>query len=160
MERRPAGVLVDLAHEQYENGNLRQVHATTVNKAMRDESRRTPRCNPIAPSSRSSRASLSWPSKDLQPAPQWLDPKNAEADYLCGVVYQRWQKPEVAYEFYRQASSKAPAELAYVLARAKCSSQWTVRTSAEHAPGQSPIPSSTAPEIRDAVGQLLMQQGQ
>jgi anaphase-promoting complex subunit 3 len=48
-----------------------------------------------------------------------LDPKNAEAEYLGGVICQRWQKNAQAYEFYTRASEKNPSELAYVLARAE-----------------------------------------
>ena len=44
-------------------------------------------------------------------------PKNAEADYLSGVVNQRWQKPEVALEFYSAAADKETGELAFATGR-------------------------------------------
>jgi len=37
-------------------------------------------------------------------------PNDPEAYYLAGVVCQRWQKPDRAYEFYTAASDKAPFE--------------------------------------------------
>jgi len=37
----------------------------------------------------------------------------------CGVVYQRWQKPEAVYEYYTSAAEKVPNELPYVMARAE-----------------------------------------
>ena len=40
------------------------------------------------------------------------DVKNAEADYLSGIVYQRWQMPALALTHYTAACDKAPAELA------------------------------------------------
>jgi Flp pilus assembly protein TadD len=47
------------------------------------------------------------------------DPKNAEADYLSGIVFQRWQMPALALTHYSAACDKAPAELAYLMARAE-----------------------------------------
>ena len=48
-----------------------------------------------------------------------LNPKDPEADYLSGVVDQRWQKPELALGFYSAASDKEPGELAYIMAKAE-----------------------------------------
>ena len=48
-----------------------------------------------------------------------LDAKNAEADYLSGVVYQRWLKPQTAYDYYTAAAEKNPREVAYPLAQAE-----------------------------------------
>ena len=48
-----------------------------------------------------------------------INPKDPEADYLSGVVNQRWQKTEVALAFYTAASDKDPGELAYIMARSE-----------------------------------------
>jgi superkiller protein 3 len=48
-----------------------------------------------------------------------LDEKNAEADYLTGVVYERWQKHQDAHDFYAAAAQKNDKELSYVLAQAE-----------------------------------------
>src|ERR1700721_2432119 len=49
--------------------------------------------------------------------PRKNDPKNAEADYLSGVIYQRWQQPDKALQYYQAAVDKAPTELAYLMAK-------------------------------------------
>lgn len=48
-----------------------------------------------------------------------LDPKNGEVDYLSGLIYQRWQKTNLALEHYSNACEKAPGELPYLMARAE-----------------------------------------
>src|SRR5690606_39938302 len=48
-----------------------------------------------------------------------LDEKNAEADYLSGVIYQRWQRPETSLAYYTSATEKAPSELPYLMARSE-----------------------------------------
>jgi len=46
-------------------------------------------------------------------------PTTPKPNYLCGVVYQRWQKPVISLDQYQSAASKAPTEIAYVLACAR-----------------------------------------
>ena len=46
-----------------------------------------------------------------------IDPTNPEADYLTGVVLQRWQQPQQAYEAYDAAVKKNPDELSYLMAK-------------------------------------------
>ena len=48
--------------------------------------------------------------RELEVARQ-LAPADSEPYYLSGVVYQRWQKLETAYDFYGQAAVRSPAEL-------------------------------------------------
>ena len=45
-----------------------------------------------------------------------LKPDDAEAYYLLGVVYQRWQKLDTAADYYEQASERKATEANYVLA--------------------------------------------
>ncbi|HEY1685545.1 MAG TPA: tetratricopeptide repeat protein [Tepidisphaeraceae bacterium] len=87
------------------------------------------------------------------------DVKNAEADYLSGIVYQRWQMPALALTHYISACDKAPAELAYVMARAEM--QVTLdRTSEALELLQSKVQYfDHSAAIRDAIGQLLVDQG-
>ncbi len=55
---------------------------------------------------------------DLEAARK-IVPNDAESNYLSGIIFQRWKKPATALEFYKTASTKAPAELAYLLAEAE-----------------------------------------
>ncbi|HEX4793030.1 MAG TPA: tetratricopeptide repeat protein, partial [Humisphaera sp.] len=86
-------------------------------------------------------------------------PADPEPYYLSGVVYQRWQKPDVAYDFYHQAATKAPAELAYLLAQAE------MLVAMDRSPEALQMLASRVTyfehsgAIRDAVGQLLVQAG-
>lgn len=48
-----------------------------------------------------------------------IDPNDAEVDYLAGIVYQRWQKPQMAYDLYASAAEKDPKEVAYLMAQAE-----------------------------------------
>ncbi|HWB20976.1 MAG TPA: tetratricopeptide repeat protein [Phycisphaerales bacterium] len=47
------------------------------------------------------------------------DPKNAEAHYYAGIVYQRWSDDEQAYSNYKQALELDPNNISYVLATAE-----------------------------------------
>ena len=111
-----AGVLYGLAKQQYEGGNLADARKS-LDEALR--------LQPDNVSLRILSARLSIEQGKLETAIKELenvraiDPGNAEADYLMGVIYQRWQKPENALKWYVQASDKNPAELAYVMARAE-----------------------------------------
>jgi len=86
-------------------------------------------------------------------------PAEPEPYYLSGVIYQRWQKPQTALEFYRQAAERAPTELPYVLA------QGEMLVALNRVPEALALLQSkvsyfeNSPAIRDAVGQLLVQNG-
>jgi len=101
---------------------------------------------------------LELAEKELEVARRF-DPKDPEPYYLSGVIYQRWQRPQLALEFYRQAGERAPAELAYVLAQGEM--LVALNRSAESlALLQSKVAYfENSATIRDAVGQLLMQSG-
>jgi tetratricopeptide (TPR) repeat protein len=111
-----ATVLAQLAKSQYEAGSFDKSQQT-LNEAMT--------LAPENPGVHLLQAKLSIEQGQLDRADRELktvlklDPKSAEAEYLSGVVYQRWQKPDLALECYVRASEKAPEELAYVLARAE-----------------------------------------
>src|SRR6478672_3519329 len=87
------------------------------------------------------------------------DPKEAEADYLSGVVCQRWQKPEAAYEYYTSAAEKAPNELPYVMARAEMLVTMDRVSEALALLQEKVVFFEHSAAIRDATGELLVQQG-
>jgi Flp pilus assembly protein TadD len=86
-------------------------------------------------------------------------PSDPEPYYLSGVVYQRWQKPQTALEFYRQAGQRAPAELAYVLAEGEMLVILDRRNEALTLLQSKVGYFENSSSIRDAVAQLLVQNG-
>lgn len=87
-----------------------------------------------------------------------LAPANAEVSYLQGVVAQRWQEPQTALTFYHEAAGKAPTELAYVLAEAEMLVTLDRADEALTFLQSKVVYFENSAAIRDAVGQLLMQQ--
>jgi Flp pilus assembly protein TadD len=75
------------------------------------------------------------------------------------VIYQRWQKPQTAYEFYTAAADKSPAELAYVIARAEMLVDLARQNEALSLLQEKVNYFENSPAIRDAYGQLLVQAG-
>ncbi len=151
-----ASVLVSLAKDQYANGNLDKCRET-LETALR--------MDPTNAQLHVLSAKLAIEKSELEAAQQSLefarklDPKNAEADYLSGVIYQRWQRPEVSLNYYVSANEKAPAELAYLMARAE------MLVVLNHQDQALAILKDKVPyfehsgAIRDAAGQLLARQG-
>jgi tetratricopeptide (TPR) repeat protein len=149
-----AAVIGNLAKEQYENGHFEKARES-ANQALA--------MNPLSPPLHILSARISIEEGRLEAADRSLaearrlDPRNAEADYLSGVVCQRWQKLDQAAEFYRSATEKQPQELAYLLAQAE-----TMVALNRADEGLALLQSKVvyfehSPVIRDAVGQLLMQ---
>jgi len=87
-------------------------------------------------------------------------PKEAEPHYLSGVIYQRWQRPQTALEFYHQAGERAPAELPYLLAEGEMLVTLGRTDDALKILQAKVTYFENSPTIRDAVGQILMQKGQ
>jgi tetratricopeptide (TPR) repeat protein len=86
-------------------------------------------------------------------------PRDPEPYYLSGVVYQRWQKPVTALEFYKLASERAPAELSYVLAQSEMLVALNRVPEALALLQDKVAYFENSGAIRDAVGQLLVQSG-
>jgi tetratricopeptide (TPR) repeat protein len=111
-----SNVLSGLAADQYANGNFDKSRAT-IDQAIR--------LSPDNAAAHVLSAKLYIEAGQLEAAEKELalarqaDPSSAEAEYLSGVVYQRWQQPQRALEFYQHACDKSPAELAYVMAKAE-----------------------------------------
>jgi tetratricopeptide (TPR) repeat protein len=111
-----AGVIYSLALSNYESGNFAKARQN-----IDEASRLAPESAPMRILSAKLHielGALELAERELATARE-LDPKNAEAEYLSGVIHQRWRRTESAYDFYMRASEKAPAELAYLLARSE-----------------------------------------
>jgi Tfp pilus assembly protein PilF len=150
-----ANVMGGLARDQFESGNFEKSR-TTVDDAMRLDPK-NPGLHLLSARLALEAGQLELAEAELRSTRE-LDAKNAEADYLSGIVAQRWQKIDAAKEFYHSAAQKQPGELAYVLAEAemlvalgRSNDALTLLTDKidnfEH----------SAP-LRDAIGQLLVQQ--
>jgi tetratricopeptide (TPR) repeat protein len=151
-----ANVLFGLGRDQYQHGNFEQSRKT-VDDAIK--------LSPNNSHLRVLSAKLAIEQGQLELAEKELikardaDPKNAEADYLSGVIYQRWQRPETAYHCYSVAAEKAPAELAYLMARSEMLVAMNRQNEALKLLKDKVVYFEHSPVIRDAVGQLLVQQG-
>jgi tetratricopeptide (TPR) repeat protein len=151
-----AGILANLAKEQYENGTLDQARESIDNAI---------KLYPEAPLMHILSAKIAIEEGRLESADKALaearrlDARNAEADYLSGVVCERWQKLDQAAEFYRAATEKQPQELAYLLAQAETMVALNRSDEALALLGSKVVYFEHSPVIRDAVGQLYMQKG-
>ena len=151
-----AGVMYSLANDQFRAGNLEQSRKT-VDGALK--------LDPQNPVLRVLSAKISLEQGQLEMAERELEqarkvaPNLAEAYYLSGVVFQRWQKSQTAYEFYTAAADKSPAELAYVIARAEMLVALDRSNEAISLLQEKVNYFENSPAIRDAYGQLLTQAG-
>jgi len=150
-----ATVLGSMAEEQYKNGNLADSRKS-VNDAMK--------LDPTNVHMRVLSARLLIESGELEVAArelagaQKLDEKNAEIDYLNGLIQQRWQQPKMALQSYEAASRKNPSELAYVLARAETLVALERTDDAVRLLQDQSATFEHSAVLRDAMGQLLVQQ--
>jgi tetratricopeptide (TPR) repeat protein len=151
-----ASVLYGLAKDQYSTGNFDKARQT-VDEGLKLDPNNEP-MHVLAAKLAIEQGQLEAAEIDLKEA-QKLKPKDAEPDYLMGVVYQRWQKPDAALQCYLQASDKAPAELAYIMARAEMLVAMDRQKEALALLQEKVVYFEHSPVIRDAVGQLLMQMG-
>lgn len=151
-----AAVQYTLAKQQYDGGNFGEARKS-IDQALS----LSPRMAPALILS----AKIHIEHGDLQPAHRQLtealvqDPSNAEADYLLGVVLQRWQKPQEALACYEAARAKQPEELAYLLAAAETLVTLDRVDEALGILQPRVVFFENSAAIRDAVGQLLFQKG-
>jgi tetratricopeptide (TPR) repeat protein len=151
-----ANVLIGLAKDQYTNGNFTNSRLS-IDSALKME--------PDNAAARILSAKLYIESGQLEMAERELtlarqnDASNAEADYLSGVVYQRWTQPEHALEFYQHACDKSPAELAYLIAKAEMLVAMDRRNEALTLLQAKVTYFEHSAVIRDEVGLLLQQEG-
>jgi Flp pilus assembly protein TadD len=152
-----AAVLGGLADDQFKTGNFEKSRLT-VDQAMQLDPKDA-NLHLLSAKLAIEQGQLELAERELGAA-RTLDPKNAEADYLSGVICQRWQKPDAAAEFYESACEKDPAELAYVLARAEMLVAMDHRKDAIALLQEKMTYFEHSATIRDAVGQLLVQENQ
>jgi Tfp pilus assembly protein PilF len=154
--RARAGVMLSLGADQFKAGNLDQSR-TTVDAALKFD--------PQNPAIRVLSAKIYIEQGQLEAAERELvvarkaAPNLGESYYLSGVIYQRWQKPQTAYEFYTAASDKAPAELSFVIARTEMLVELGRSNEALSLLQEKVQYFENSPAIRDAYGQLLAQAG-
>lgn len=152
--RARAGVMYGLARDQYATGNF-EPSRKTVDEALRLDPNNV-NLRILSAKLAIEGGNLDRADKDLAAARK-ANPKNAEADYLSGVVNQRWQKPEAALEFYSAASEKESGELAYLLAKSEMLVALGRQEEALRLLQSKTVYFESSAIIRDAVGQLLMQ---
>jgi Flp pilus assembly protein TadD len=152
--RARANVMYGLAKDQYATGNLDAARKTTDDAQRLDQENGPLRV--LSAKLAIEEGNLDLADKELAKARK-LQPKNAEADYLSGVVNQRWQKPEVALEFYSAAADKETGELAYLLAKSEMLVFLGRQEEALRLLQSKVVYYESSAVIRDAVGQLLMQ---
>ena len=111
-----ASVLASLALDQFKNGNFDKCQ-DTIDQALRLEPENA-NLHLLAAKLAIEQGKLEIAQAHLVTS-QKIDPENAEADYLNGVVMQRWHQSQKAFECYTSAARKNVHELAYVLAQAE-----------------------------------------
>ena len=151
-----AAVMGGLAEDQFKNGNFDKSRQS-VDEALRLAPKNA-QLHVLSAKLAIEQGQLELADRELANA-RVLDPKNAEADYLSGVVCQRWQKPDAAAEFYSIASDKAPTEVSYVMARAEMLEQMGKRDEAINYLQEKTPNFEHSPALRDALGELLVQAG-
>jgi len=149
-------VLYGMAKQQYQNGNFAESR-----KAIDDAIKLNPKHEPLyvlLARLNIEQGQLESAEKALQLA-RSLDSKDFEVDYLFGVIYERWQKRDVALECYTRASEQAPSELAYLMAKAEMLVAMDRLPEALSLLRDKMAYFEYSAAIRDAVGQMLVQQG-
>lgn len=151
-----AGVLFSLARSQFNDGHL-DACRKTLNDAVALDPQNI-QIHMLSARLSIEQGRLELAENELQLCRQ-LDPKNAEANYYSGVIFQRWQRLPTSLEFYTKACELAPAELAFPMARAEVLVMLDRRGEALTLLQDKLVYFENSPAIRDAVGQLLVQEG-
>jgi Flp pilus assembly protein TadD len=151
-----SNVTLSLAHDQYKGGNFDKARQT-VDEGLR--------MTPDSPQLRILSAKLAIEQGQLERADKDLElvrklaPNDAEALYLSGVVCQRWQKAQAAYDYYKLASDKAPTELQYLMAQSEMLVGMDRSDEALALLQAKVIYFEHSGGIRDAVARLLLAKG-
>ncbi len=151
-----AGVLHNLAREQYQTGHFDKCRQTLEDALKLDPDNAA--IHLLYAKLGIEQGNLDVSDRELAIARK-LVPTDAEADYLSGVVSQRWQRNEQALTYYKAASEKQPAELAYLLAQAETLVAMNKSDEALALLEARVVYFEHSAPIRDAVGQLYMQRG-
>lgn len=148
-----AAVLYSLGKQQYEGGNF-----DDCRKSLDDALKMAPdnvASHLLMAKVGIEQGKLDQSLHELETVRQ-LAPGNADADYLAGVIYQRWQRPDTALGYYVAACNKSPNELSYLLARAEMLVALDRSDEAMELLHSKLTYFENSPAIRDAVGQLLV----
>lgn len=151
-----ANVLCSLAQDQYKAGAFDKCRKTLTDAQKMDP--RNPRLRILSGKLAIEQGQLELAERELEVARKYA-PNDPESYYLAGVIYQRWQKPDRAYEYYTAAADKAPGELPYLLARAEMLVELERSDEALTMLQEKVQYFENSAAIRDAVGQLLVQKG-
>ncbi len=151
-----ATVMGSLAEDQYKNGNFDKARLS-VDDALRLDPK-SASLHLLSARIAIEQGQLEIADHELASA-RTLDEKNADADYLSGVICQRWQKFQAAADFYAVAMDKNPREVSYVLARAEMLVATDHRRDALQLLQDKAAFFEHSGAIRDAAGQLLVQEG-
>ena len=149
-----ANVLASLAQDQYKAGAFDNCRKTLTDALKMDP--KNPRLHLLSGKLALEQGQLEIAERELELARKWA-PNDPEGYYLAGVIHQRWQKPEKAYEFYTAAADKNPIEVQYLLARAEMLVELERQDEALSLLQAKVQYYENNAAIRDAVGQLLMQ---
>lgn len=151
-----ASVMGSLAKDQYQTGNFDNARVT-IGEALK--------LNPKSTELRLLSARLAIEEGNLELADREVkqvqknDDKSAEADYLAGVIFQRWQKNDAALNAYAGAAEKNPNELAYLLAKAEMLVALDRADDAIRLLQDKVVFFEHSATVRDALGQILLQKG-
>ena len=110
------GVMLQLAQQQYEVGDYDKCRKT-LDEAFSTKAP-SAQLHVLAAKVEIEKGSLEAAADHLQTAAR-IDPNSPEPFYLLGVVYQRWQKNDVAADYYQQAWDRKPSEAMYMMAVAE-----------------------------------------
>jgi tetratricopeptide (TPR) repeat protein len=149
-----ANVMGNMAREQYDGGNFEKARVTIDDALKMDPDNVALRV--LSAKLAVEQGNLELADAELLRARK-LDPRSAEADYLSGVVCQRWQRAQEAHDYYRSAAEKQPNELAYLLAQAEMLVTLNKPDEAMALLQAKVVYFEYSGTIRDAVGQLYMQ---
>lgn len=149
-------ILYSLAEDQYKAHDYDKC-LETLEKAMK-MTPEAPLLHALAAKVDIEQGKAELAEKELELARKF-GPNEPEPYYLSGVIYQRWQKPLTALEFYRDASQRAPAELQYILAEGEMLVALNRIPDALALLQAKVAYFENSGTIRDAVGQLLVQSG-
>jgi tetratricopeptide (TPR) repeat protein len=151
-----SSVMVGVAQDQYNTGNFdkcRQTVDEALNLSPDNASLRV-----LSARLYVEKGLLEAAERDLETARK-TSPDDPESNYLSGIIFQRWQKPEIALAFYKTASTRAPAEAAYLLAQAEMLVALDRNDDALLLLTSKVDYFENSGVIRDEVGQLLYQAG-
>lgn len=151
-----AAVMGSLAKDQYKTGNFDKARVT-LNEAIKLDPKNS-NLRLLSARLAIENGNLELADREVKQA-QKDDPTNSEADYLAGVIFQRWQKHEAALAAYASAAGKNPNELAYLLAQSEMLVTLERADEGLRILQEKVIFFEHSAAIRDAVGQLLLQKG-